>query len=264
MAEKNYNNLTLGELNHEFHIACIQGDLNLVKYLLTSSELKQHADIHFEKDECVVLACKYGQLGVLQYLLTSSDLKTHPDVHAQKGAGFQWACTNGRLDIIKYFFFDPSISDNFNLEKHSYEAIIRAIHADANKIVEYILNEPEITKHNFNYNKGFILEAACECGRLDILKYLVDLPHFNKDLDFHFKNDTCFKGASYYGNLDIVEFLIFDMKLEKTKEIENFISINNRNINKDQIDRMFNARDLEIDLKNNQDIKPITTKKIKV
>lgn len=260
--EKNYNNLTLDELNHEFHLSCIKGDLDLVKYLLTSPILHQHADIHFEKDECIILACRHGQLEVLQYLLTSSDLVTHPDVHAQKGAGFQWACTNGHLEIIKYFFFDPSINDNFNLEKHSYEAIIRAIHADQIKIVEYILNEPEINKHNFNYNKGFILEAACECGRLDILKYLADLPHFNKDLDFHFKKDTCFKGASYYGHLDIVEFLIFDIGLEKTEEIEKFISCSG--INKDQINSILNARDLEIDLKNNQDIKPITTKKIKI
>jgi ankyrin repeat protein len=261
--EKNYNNLNLDDLNHEFHVACISGDLDLVKYLLTSKELHQHADIHFEKDECVILACRYGQLEILKYLLTSTDLKIHPDVHAQKDAGFEWACTNGNLDIIKYFLFDPSINKGFNLKQHSYEAIIRGIYADQMKVIEYILNEPEIITQNFNYNKGLILEAACECGRFEILNYLIDLPHFNNNLDFHFKNDTCFKGASYYGHLDIVELLIFNIGLQKTEEIEKFI-ISNKNINKEQIDSIFNMRDLNNELHLKLDTNELTNKKLKV
>ena len=263
MSPVNYNELTQDELNHEFHIACIKGDLDLVKHLLTSPKLKQHADIHFEEDDCIILACRHGKLEVLKYLLFSPDLKTHPNVHPKKESSFQWACTNGHLEIIKYFLFDPCINHNFNLKEYSYEAIIRGIYADQMKVIEYILNDPEITKHNFDYNKGRILEATCECGRLDILKYLVDLPTFNKNLDFHFDNDTCFKGAYYYSHLDVVEFLIFNLNLTKTEEIKKYIN-EYQNTNMHHIESFFNMRNLNNELHIKLNTNELNNKKLKV
>jgi ankyrin repeat protein len=253
--EKNYKKLNFDEANHEFHVACIKGNLDLVKYLLTSNELENNADIHFENDECISLACRYGNLEVLKYLLTSPDLKSHANPHSQSSDAFRWACKNGHLNIIKYFLFDPSINDKFQLQKYSYEAIIRGIYYDKIEVVDYILNSTEIHHQNINYDKERILEAACECGRLDILKYLIQLPYFNQKLDFHFNNDSCFKGACSYSHLDIIEFLIFEQQLEQTEEIKNHLYSSDNTITH-KINDFFKIRDLhnslELELSKNK------------
>lgn len=263
MMEINYKNLNLHDLNNEFLVACSKGDLKLIKYLLTSPELEQHAEIRCDNSDCIQLATKYGHLEVLKYLLTSSELKIYPDVHSKNTSVFRVACEYGQLDILKYFLFDPSICSKFKLEKYSYEAIIRGIYYNNLTLVDYILNEPEITKHNFDYNKGKILEAACECGRLDILKYLVDLPAFNKNLDFHFGNDTCFKGAYYYSHLDIVGFLILDLNLAQTEDIKKYINESN-NPNMSQVDNLFNMRYLNNELHSELSTNELKNKKLKV
>lgn len=41
-----YQNMEPWQLNQELLYLCIKGDLEIVKYLLNSSELKEYADIH--------------------------------------------------------------------------------------------------------------------------------------------------------------------------------------------------------------------------
>ena len=92
-----------------FRSACAQGHLEVVKYLLTSPELKEHADIHAKDDEGFIWACKNGHLELVKYLLTSAELKEHADVHADNDEGFRWACSDGQLEIVKFLILDMSI-----------------------------------------------------------------------------------------------------------------------------------------------------------
>ena len=40
-------------------------------------------------------SCQKGHLEIVQYLLTSPDLKEHADIHADNDLGFRWACKKG-------------------------------------------------------------------------------------------------------------------------------------------------------------------------
>ena len=89
-----YKTLTQKKLNKVFINSCQKGHLEIVKYLLTSPELKEHANIHAQDDLGFRLACNYGHLEIVKYLLTSPDLKEHADIHADNDYGFGWACAN--------------------------------------------------------------------------------------------------------------------------------------------------------------------------
>ena len=113
-----YKTLTLKQLNEVFIDSCENGYLEVVKYLLTSPDLKEHADIHANNDYGFRLACQNGHLEIVKYLLTSADLKEHADIHAQDDNGFRWACEKGHLEIVKFLILDMSIEKTKHIEDY--------------------------------------------------------------------------------------------------------------------------------------------------
>ena len=104
-----------------FRSACRCGHLEVVKYLLTSAELTEHADIHAKDDEGFKWACRYGHLEVVKYLLTSPELTEHADIHAQNDEGFIWACEKGHLEVVKCLIIDMNIDKTIHIEKYLNE-----------------------------------------------------------------------------------------------------------------------------------------------
>ena len=46
-------------------------------------------------NEVFIDSCQKGHLEIVKYLLTSPDLKEHADIHADNDYGFRWACARG-------------------------------------------------------------------------------------------------------------------------------------------------------------------------
>ena len=63
-------------------------------------------------------SCAYGHLEIVKYLLTSADLKEHADIHADNDYGFRLACANGQLEIVKYLILDMSIEKTKHIEDY--------------------------------------------------------------------------------------------------------------------------------------------------
>lgn len=95
-------------------VACDEGQLDVVKYLLSSSDLKEHCDIHINSDAPLRSACVKGHLEIVKYLLTSSELTEHSNVHSDEDAAFRYAYRFGEFDILKFLIFD------MNIEKTEY------------------------------------------------------------------------------------------------------------------------------------------------
>ena len=60
-------------------------------------------------NEVFINSCQKGHLEIVKYLLTSPDLKEHADIHADNDYGFIWACAYGQLEIVKFLILDMSI-----------------------------------------------------------------------------------------------------------------------------------------------------------
>ncbi len=162
------------QLNDAFIDACRNGDLEIIRYLLTSSELKEHADIHINDDDGFHWACASGYLEIVRYLLTSPELKEHVDIHSENDGGFRWACEKGHLDIVRY-----------------------------------LLTSSELTEHSdiHAYNDcGF--QWACERGHLEVVRYLLTSPELNDHADIHTNDDMGFQWACNNGHLELVVYLL--------------------------------------------------------
>ena len=72
-------------------------------------------------NEVFIDSCAYGHLEIVQYLLTSPDLKEHANIHAQDDLGFRWACEQGYLEVIKYLIIDMNIDKKNYIETYLNE-----------------------------------------------------------------------------------------------------------------------------------------------
>jgi hypothetical protein len=61
--------LTKDELNEAFIDAMNENDFDKIKFILSSSDLKDHADIHSHKDEAFRILCIWRDISVLTYLI---------------------------------------------------------------------------------------------------------------------------------------------------------------------------------------------------
>ena len=119
--KEKYKKLNQEELNKQFINACKNDDLDIVKFLLTSAELTEHADIHALNDLGFRNACGQGRLEVVKYLLTSAELTEHADIHAKDDEGFILACLYGRLEVVKYLIIDMNIDKTTYIEEYLNE-----------------------------------------------------------------------------------------------------------------------------------------------
>jgi len=112
-----FNGLIQKDLNEKLIDACKDGELDKVKYLLTSPELKIHADIHDKLDSPLNLAVFANKIDVVKYLLTSDELKEHANLHADGDNAFVIAAYYDHSDIVNYLIFELNIEKTDAIKK---------------------------------------------------------------------------------------------------------------------------------------------------
>lgn len=145
-----YKKMNKNKLNEELLIASQSGNLELVKYLLTSPNLEQKANIYtldyFNKSP-LMLACQYGHLELVIYLLTSPDLKEKSNINSENFKGWNSlvvACDEGYFNIAKFLIVDMNMTiDNKTMKwlednnKHKILNVIkiRDLHTELNDTI---------------------------------------------------------------------------------------------------------------------------------
>lgn len=113
-----FKNLEHRQLHTALEIACTNGSLNEVRYILTSPEIKIRIDINVHNNNPLFLACQSGNLHIVKYLLTSPELKKHADIYSRKSRCFRAICNAQHLDIVEYLIRDYKIEKNENMENY--------------------------------------------------------------------------------------------------------------------------------------------------
>ncbi len=220
---KRFNKLEDFEIDEEFTNACYDGDLDVVQYLLKTPEFEINII-----QECInhgfFKACQNGKLSVVRYLLTDPDLYENANIHASEDNGLNWACSEGHLELVKYLLTSPELKEHAN------------IHAPN------------------------IFMRACSDGHVEVVRYLLTSSDLKENANIHEGNDAGFKGAFLNKKLDIIQFLVFDMNIDKTKEIENFLA----EYSNEQVENMFILRELNENLEKELPSDKINTKRMKV
>lgn len=218
---RDFKDFSQEEINQAFLNACKYKNLETVRYLLTTQELNFNADINLQNGHALQLACEGGELAIVEYLINSPELKKHIIINDNIDEGFLEACMHGGKKGME--------------------------------LVKYLLTSPKLTKHadiNIDNGQGFII--ACNKGNLELVKYLTSSSDLKEHINPHTKDDLCFRLAlqnlvtEEKGSLEILNYLIFDLKIEKTEKIKTAL-ITNHNLF-DNIKKAFDIRDFKQEL----------------
>ncbi len=89
---------------------------------------------------------------------------------------------------------------------------------------------------------------ACEMGKSEVVRFLLTSKIIKKKADIHAGHDYGFIWACENNHMELVNELIFEHKIKKTKDIRDYIL--GSHIYK-ELNKMFDARDLNEKLKKN-------------
>jgi ankyrin repeat protein len=202
------NNFNPLQVNEELIFGCGNDRLDIVKYVLTSPELKIHANVNWEIDSPLRIACGRGHIQIIDYLLNSPDLKFHASHELARLSIIEKAAYDGQLNVLKYFLNHP---------KFEFSAL-KQINKD-------------------------VLAIASGHGFLDMVTYLLTEPKFKNFIDLHSDNDRAFRHACTNEQMEIIKFFIFDMNIEKTTYIDNWLLTGESDI-AIEVKKLFEIREL--------------------
>jgi hypothetical protein len=244
----------------------------------------------------VIRVCENGDLDKFKELIPQIFLDNEYHIETETAKKFfQTACLSGNLELVKFFVETPylcSLINSINIICQTFDVLMENHEPKIYPIISYLINETTLhrasafessiiwhlrdaarfdnlplfkvllsekfTKEN---NEKFlsnpkIIENASQHKEFKIIKYIYTSPHFKGA----FQPEVGFKDACYFGNTNLLSFLIFDYKIEKSDEIKRFLAQDNY----EDAERMFELRKVNEQLNNELDSNQIQTKKPKL
>lgn len=136
-------------------------------------------------------ACQNGHLNVVQFVLSSRELPLHAEVNFNNGIPLVRACEKDQLHIIKYLLTSPKLKG----------------HAD------------------IHARDDLALRTAAKNGNLEIVKFLTSSDELKEHADIYGNKSDPFIVAFTHGHSEVMKHFIFDLKMEITEDIDNFLAV---------------------------------------
>ncbi len=181
--------------NLHFTKACLEGDLETVKYLLTSPNLKEHADIHTRDDQGFICACEQRNFELIKYLLTSPDLKEHSNIHAKDDLALIYATSSGRLDIVRFLTSSPELKEHINIHDDPFQAFNVACANEQLEILHYYIFELNLEKTKqiqdyLNDKENFLNGLGNNTDFLQLVKNMFEIRKVKGELTQDLNNNN--------------------------------------------------------------------------
>lgn len=183
---KDYNQLPIDELNQDMCMFLHGKAYDLVKYLLTSPELKHHADINTKHD----------------YI-------------------FEHACKDGNIDFIKFILETPSLNRNVPLIDSYYEGMYISTSAGHLNNLKYFEKKLIDLKEDIDYN---LLIHNTSLHDLNTFRYISE--KYLQNNKYNDRDYELFSPNFHSNKLDLIQYFIFELNIPKTALIEKIIEKN--------------------------------------
>lgn len=182
-----------------------------------------------------------------------------------------FSADKGHVEIIQYLLSSPCTKE-FKKTMLNEPLILASLNKNegGTKIVKYILSSKELRK-NIDMSKltEHVLSAASQSMNLSTIKFVLEDKELSSYINIHHNHDELFKYCFYFKEINFLNYLIFDRKITKTKDIDELLENPNNNNAEDKyqienIKNMFDRRQLNKDLKQELKISGDNTKRMKI
>jgi hypothetical protein len=232
MTQYAISDLSQENLNKELYKAAQNGDLDYIKYLLTSTELKLHADPNLNGNYC-----------------------------------FKLACRSGHLDTVKYLFSDENTKLKLSTDRLIIDGTLEAADNNQIEILDYFRNQAKINNHyteaRFINDNLVILERACAFGFLETVDYILQNPKVENYVLDEKTIFNLFESCIYANSSDLIKYFIFELNLKNTESVTKLLDEVSEE-QKKEIEQLFELRQLNQSLNSELEHNQNNTKKHKV
>jgi len=209
----NQNEFDLDRINLLFYSACVNGHLEVAKFLVengadiqtdnyalrTASEnghlevvrflIENGANIHIGNDYALRTASENGHLEIVRFLIENG-----ANIHANNDESFSSASLNGHLEVVRFL-----IENGANIHANNDEVFRYASYYGHLEVVRLLLdNEADI-----HANNDEALIFATQNGHLEVIRLLLQ-----RGANIHTNNDAVLYYAFLANRIDIVELLL--------------------------------------------------------
>lgn len=243
--------------------SCEQNDIDRIKYIFESDVLKNIfgigksgflSDILEEIEKIIINShlikkcCELNSLEILEYLLGYCHGYRGEyileELQYQINEGSLIACEIGTVEILDYLLNSKEIKLNAKIDSDAM--FYRACSNNQVKVLEYLFKHPKVQQdRDFGIKSGELLQLACAYSDLNTIKFILTYPEFKDKINIHTKRDVLFDTLIRNRKTDVIQYLIFDLNIEKTQEIKEFL----KRTTTAEIEKMFTIRDLNGELR---------------
>ena len=196
--------------NPLFHYACVNGHLDILKYLAKAHNCDAMArDI--DNNTPLHIAALYGQLKTVQYYL--EELKCDPNITGFHGRiPLHLACENGHLNVIKYLANARNCDVMARDINNDTPLHIAALNGQLETVL-YFLEELKCDPNTTGCSERIPLHHAYQNGHLNVIKYLTEV-HNCDAMARDIYNNTPLHVAAYTGQLETFQYFLEELKCD--------------------------------------------------
>ncbi len=194
---------------------------------------------------CFIAACSKGNLEVIEYTINTKHIPFNLFRHLNLNTAFFIASENNQIKVIDYLSNHQQLKDN-ETKKYSPNLYLHtAVMQGHKEMVEYLLlSKNPIISCDIHSEDDRALIYSFTYNHLDIAKFLLYSDKIEEHANIHTQKDSIFKFLCELNDPQPLEFLIFEMNIDKTDEIKKLLQEPKYQF----IEKMFEIRDLNINL----------------
>ena len=193
------------------HLACYQGFIETVKYLV-SSKLYDPNSVLSDGQSCLHCATSGGDITTIRYLVEEHNCDPSC-IDSQGITPLMLACRKGLTEAVK--FFQSQISSSHETNMTMFLLSLRCGHLD---LVEHFISVLGWSSNERSLSMP--LHIASSCGHLNIVKCLVE-NHQCDPLKEGINKDSPLHDAARNGRLDVIKYFIEIIGVYPSPEGEN-------------------------------------------
>jgi hypothetical protein len=255
-------------------------------------------DEEIQKDLIITLlkAIEVGDINQVREGMIHIDLNNSYHIEKQSARLiFMMACMSGNINIVDELTYLTSYESNKPILNDAFNVLVAENNPKKHHVISYLINSPKLASKRLNDFNSFLhmsLLSAAKNDDLPLFKSLINLEAGNDNhasifsIHFDLLDNACannniqvfkhvydyhqslFPNSKSYGfddachnkNINVLQFLIFEQRIEKDKNIESDIKLSKC----EEASRMFETRELTKQLSGELPINQEIPKKVKL